>query len=62
MAARVLVDDEAVERLAELGLSVELIERAVRRADGEASACTPLDPPMLEGLTRWGRTPTPMRC
>lgn len=56
MACRVLVEREAVDRLAELGLSVELIERVIRRADAEASTCTSLDPPILEGLTRWGRT------
>ncbi len=56
MAAQVHVEDEAVDRLAELGLSVEIIERVVRRADAEASMCTPLDPPIMEGLTRWGRT------
>jgi hypothetical protein len=56
MAAQVHVEDEAVDRLAELGLSVEIIERVVRRADAEASMCTPLDPPITEGLTRWGRT------
>lgn len=56
MADRVLVEGEAVDRLAELGLSVELIERIVRRADAEASTCTPLDPPIMGGLTRWGRT------
>jgi hypothetical protein len=56
MACRVLVEDQAVDRLAELGLSVEVLERVVRRADAEASTCTPLDPPIMEGLTRWGRT------
>lgn len=56
MTARVLVEAEAADRLAELGLSVELVERVVRRADAEASMCTPLDPPVMEGLTRWGRT------
>ncbi len=55
MAARVIVEGEAVDRLAELGLSVEIVERAVRRADAEASMCTRLDPPIMEGLTRWGR-------
>ncbi len=55
MAARVLAEGDAVDRLAELGLTVELIERTVRRADAEASICTPLDPPIMEGLTRWGR-------
>jgi hypothetical protein len=28
----------------------------VRRADAEASMCTALDPPIMEGLNRWGRT------
>jgi hypothetical protein len=28
----------------------------VRQADSEASFCTPLDPPIMEGLTRWART------
>jgi hypothetical protein len=56
VTARVLVEAEAVDRLVELGLSVKLVERVVRRADAEASICTPLDPPIMEGLTRWGRT------
>jgi hypothetical protein len=56
MAPQVHVEGEAVDRLADLGLSVEIVERVVRRADAEASICTPLDPPILEGLTRWGRT------
>jgi hypothetical protein len=56
MAAQVHVEDEAIDRLAELGLSVEIVERVVRRADAEASICTLLDPPIMEGLTRWGRT------
>jgi hypothetical protein len=55
MSAQVLVGSEASGRLAELGLTIELIERVVRRADAEASMCTALDPPMMEGLTRWGR-------
>lgn len=56
MACRVLFDDEAVDRLAELGLSVEIVERVVRRANAEASICTALDPPIMEGLTRWAKT------
>jgi hypothetical protein len=56
MSMPVLVEKRAVDRLAELGLSVEIIERVVRRADAEAAACTALDPPIIEGLTRWGRT------
>jgi hypothetical protein len=56
MAAVVRVEDEAIDRLGQLGLSVEILERVVRRADAEASTCTALDPPIIEGLTRWGRT------
>ena len=56
MTPRVLMADEAVDRLAELGLSIDLVGRVVRQADAEASFCTPLDPPIMEGLTRWART------
>lgn len=56
MATGVLVEDEAVDRLTALGLTIEIVERVVRRADAEASMCTPLDPPIMEGLVRWGRT------
>jgi hypothetical protein len=56
MGVRVLADEEAVDKLAELGLTVEVIERVIRRADAEASMCTALDPPIMEGMTRWART------
>jgi hypothetical protein len=56
MAIRILAEDAAVDRLAELGISVDMVERVVRRANAEANLCTPLDPPIMEGLTRWGRT------
>ena len=52
----VLVGDVAVDRLADLGLSVDLVERVVRQADAEVSMCTELDPPILAGLTRWAKT------
>jgi hypothetical protein len=55
MGAGILIESEAVDRLTELDLSAELIERVIRRADAEASMCTALDPPIMEGLTRWGR-------
>ncbi len=45
-----------LERLAELGLSVEVIARALRRGDQQTATCTALDPPIMEGLLRWGRT------
>lgn len=44
------------ERLAELDLSVDVIARALRRADAETATCSDLDPPIMEGLLRWGRT------
>jgi hypothetical protein len=53
---QVLAERLAVDRLAELGLDTGVIERVVRRADAEASLCTELDPPIMEGMTRWGRT------
>ncbi|MBI1758720.1 MAG: hypothetical protein HYR62_05790 [Actinobacteria bacterium] len=56
MAVQVHVEDKAVDRMEALGLSVGLVERVVRRADAEANMCTSLDPPSMEGLTRWGRT------
>ena len=56
MSVPVLVEKRAVDRLAELGLTVRMIERVVRRADAEAATCTAFDPPIIEGLTRWGRT------
>jgi hypothetical protein len=55
MTALVLVKHKAVDRLAELGLNVGLIERVVRRADADVSTFTELDPPIMLGLTRWGR-------
>jgi hypothetical protein len=56
MTALVLVADGAIDRLAELGLSIGLIERVVRQADAEAAFCTPFDPPIMKGLPRWART------
>jgi hypothetical protein len=60
VAGRVLAEkrtqDAAIDRLGELGLNLEQVERIVRRADADASMCTSLDPPIMEGLTRWART------
>ncbi|MET8767678.1 MULTISPECIES: hypothetical protein [Streptomyces] len=44
------------DRLAELGLSVDEIESALRRAEAERNFCTPLDPVSLPGNIFWGRT------
>jgi hypothetical protein len=43
MTARVLTAGDAAERLADLGLSVVLLGRVVRRADAEAASGTPFD-------------------
>jgi hypothetical protein len=55
MAAVVLVKRKATSRLAQLGLSTGLIERVVRRTDADVSTFTAFDPPIMLGLTRWGR-------
>jgi hypothetical protein len=52
---QVRVGREALDRLTELGLTVDVIERVLRRADAEANTCSPLDPPLVQGLIRWGR-------
>lgn len=44
------------DRLADLGLSVERVEDALRRAEAERNFCTPLDPVSLPGNIFWGRT------
>jgi hypothetical protein len=56
VSARVWVEAAAVDRLSSLGLSVGLFERVARRVDAEVATCTPLDPPIMFGMTRWGRT------
>lgn len=56
MATVTLIRSRALGRLAELGLTVSIVERVVRRADAEVAMCTELDPPIMEGMTRWGKT------
>lgn len=56
MSARVVYDAEAVDRLTELGLTVDLVERTIMRAEAEAATCTAFDPPMMAGFIRYGRT------
>lgn len=48
-------EDQALDRLAELGLSYPLIERAMVRADAEARMVTGLEPPTAEGITRYNK-------
>lgn len=56
MTVRVVTETQAIDRLAELGLTVEVIERAIRRAEAESAMCTALDPPIMAGFMRYGRT------
>ena len=44
------------ERLADLDLSVHTISVALRKADAATNAGSDLDPPIMEGLNRWGLT------
>jgi len=51
-----LTNKSGPERLAELDLSVDTILLALQRADIVTRSGSPLDPPIMEGLTRWGLT------
>ncbi len=46
---------EAVDRLAELGLSTEQLIRTIQRAYAEAATCTDLDPVGTRGTLLWAR-------
>jgi hypothetical protein len=52
----VLDGDQAVDRLADLGLTAEIVDFALRGADAEARLYTPLDPPNMAGMARYART------
>lgn len=56
MAARVVDEEEALRRLDTLGLTVEIIQRSIMRAEAEAATSTDFDPPTMAGFTRYGRT------
>lgn len=49
------------DRLPELGLSVEVVAATLAAADRESEHCSQLDPPILEGLLRWGRATRALR-
>ena len=49
------------DRLAELGLTVDVVAAALAAADRECGHCSDLDPPILEGLLRWGRATRALR-
>lgn len=48
-------------RLPELGLTVEVVAAALASADRAGDGCSDLDPPILEGLLRWGRATRALR-
>lgn len=52
----VAVDHAAQSRLQQLGLSTDLLVRALLRADAEAKMTTGLEPPTAEGTTRYIKT------
>lgn len=52
----VAIDHVAEGRLQQLGLSADLLIRAILRADAEAKMTTGLEPPTAEGTTRYGKT------
>jgi len=56
MPARIVIEQEAVHRLAALGLTVKIVSRAIQHAEAEASTCTAFDPPVMGGFMRYGRT------
>lgn len=46
---------DSVDRLAELGLSTEMLIRTIQRAYAEAATCTDLDPVGTHGTLLWAR-------
>jgi hypothetical protein len=52
----VAIDRVAEGRLEQLGLSADLLVRALLRADAEAKLSTGLEPPTAEGTTRYAKT------
>lgn len=56
MPAIIHVDADATGRLAELGVSSQIIREAVLAGELARDGCTANDPPMLRGIASWGRT------
>ncbi|WP_193614308.1 hypothetical protein [Nocardioides lijunqiniae] len=52
----VALQDEAVARLLQLGLTTEMLQRTLLRADAETKMVTGLEPPTSEGSTRYFKT------
>lgn len=62
VAASVLQETQQVaERLAELGLTEEVLRNALMAGDLARAACTENDPPLFRGVTFWGRTTRALR-
>ena len=54
MATVVRVEQDAVDRLTELGVDSAILRRAVEAGEMAGDACTDLDPPGFRGYTQWG--------
>jgi hypothetical protein len=54
-------DEAAVDRLADLGLTVDIIRNAILVGELARSTCTRNDPPPLAGILCWGRTTRGLR-
>lgn len=54
MAIDVRVQQDAIDRLAEMALDAEVLRRAVLAGAMAADTCTDLDPPGFRGYTQWG--------
>ena len=53
---QVALNDEANDRLQQLGLTTGMLQRALLRADAESKMVTGLEPPTAEGTTRYFKT------
>lgn len=54
METVVRVEQDSIDRLAEMGLDAEILRRAVLAGAMAADTCTDLDPPGFRGYTQWG--------
>ncbi len=54
MATVVRVQQDAIDRLAEMDLEAEILRGAVLAGAMAADTCTDLDPPGFRGITQWG--------
>lgn len=55
------IAERAVRRLADLGLSTEVIHQAIKAGDGESRTWTDAAPRSMGGMARWGRTNESLR-